>query len=38
MTVEEGLARTVNWFLANEDWWRPLLSRDGVGARLGVAG
>ena len=38
VTVEEGLARTVNWFLANEDWWRPLLSRDGVGARLGVAG
>ncbi len=38
VTVEEGLARTVDWFLANEDWWRPLLSRDGVGARLGVAG
>lgn len=38
VTVEEGLAHTVNWFLANEDWWRPLLSRDGVGARLGMAG
>ena len=38
VTVEEGLARTVDWFLTNEDWWRPLLSRDGVGARLGVAG
>ena len=23
--LEEGLARTVDWYLANEDWWRPLL-------------
>ena len=22
---EEGLAKTVDWYLANEDWWRPLL-------------
>ena len=35
--LEEGLARTVDWFLANEDWWRPLLERDGVGRRLGTA-
>ena len=35
VTVEEGLARTVDWYLANEDWWRALQSRDGVGARLG---
>jgi dTDP-glucose 4,6-dehydratase len=37
LTVEEGLRRTVEWYLANEDWWQPLLSRQGVGKRLGVA-
>jgi dTDP-glucose 4,6-dehydratase len=37
VTLEEGLARTVDWYLANEDWWRPLLDRQGVGKRLGVA-
>jgi dTDP-glucose 4,6-dehydratase len=36
VTVEEGLARTVDWYLANEGWWRALQGRDGVGARLGV--
>ncbi len=35
VTVQEGLARTVDWYLAHEDWWRALQSRDGVGARLG---
>jgi dTDP-glucose 4,6-dehydratase len=37
VTVEEGLARTVDWFLANADWWQPLQARAGVGARLGSA-
>ncbi|MRX49666.1 dTDP-glucose 4,6-dehydratase [Paracoccus sp. S-4012] len=37
VTVEEGLARTVDWYLGNEDWWRPLLAREGVGRRLGTA-
>ena len=36
VTVEEGLARTVDWYLANEHWWRPLQARQGVGQRLGV--
>ncbi|WBU63266.1 dTDP-glucose 4,6-dehydratase [Paracoccus aerodenitrificans] len=36
VTVEEGLRRTVEWYLENEDWWRPLLQRDGVGKRLGT--
>ncbi|MBE0554671.1 MAG: dTDP-glucose 4,6-dehydratase [Rhodobacteraceae bacterium] len=36
VTVEEGLERTVEWYLANEDWWRPLLARQGVGQRLGT--
>ena len=25
VTLEEGLAKTVDWYLANENWWRPLL-------------
>lgn len=37
VTLDEGLARTVDWYLAHEDWWRPLLEREGVGQRLGVA-
>ena len=36
VTVEEGLARTVQWDLDNEAWWQPLLARHGVGQRLGV--
>ncbi|WP_136650103.1 dTDP-glucose 4,6-dehydratase [Paracoccus aeridis] len=36
VTVEEGLRRTVEWYLANQDWWQPLLDREGVGKRLGT--
>jgi len=36
VTLEEGLRRTVQWFLQNEPWWRALQSRAGVGERLGV--
>jgi dTDP-glucose 4,6-dehydratase len=36
VTVEEGLAKTVQWYLDNEDWWRALQNRTGVGERLGV--
>lgn len=36
VTVEQGLAQTVQWYLDNEDWWRALQSRHGVGERLGV--
>lgn len=36
VTVEEGLERTVRWYLENADWWRPLLARKGVGQRLGT--
>jgi len=36
VTLEQGLQRTVDWYLANEDWWRPLLARSGVGQRLGA--
>jgi dTDP-glucose 4,6-dehydratase len=36
VTVEEGLERTVQWYLANESWWRALQTRAGVGDRLGL--
>ena len=36
VTVEQGLERTVQWYLDNEAWWKPLLSRAGVGTRLGT--
>lgn len=36
VTVEEGLELTVNWYLENECWWKPLLERKGVGQRLGT--
>jgi dTDP-glucose 4,6-dehydratase len=38
VTIEEGLRRTVRWYLDNEAWWRPLLARKGVGQRLGTGG
>ncbi len=36
VTVEEGLARTVDWYLANKGWWQKLQARKDVGKRLGV--
>lgn len=35
VTVEEGLEKTVKWYLDNENWWGSLLNRSGVGERLG---
>ncbi len=35
VTLEQGLRKTVEWYLENEDWWRALENRDGVGKRLG---
>ena len=26
VTVEEGLRKTVQWYLDNQNWWQPLLS------------
>ena len=37
VTVEEGLRKTVQWYLDNETWWRALQNRPGVGTRLGAA-
>ncbi|MEM7598065.1 MAG: dTDP-glucose 4,6-dehydratase [Pseudomonadota bacterium] len=35
VTLEQGLDKTVQWYLDNEAWWRPLQNRHGVGERLG---
>ncbi len=35
VTLDEGLEKTVEWYLNNEAWWRALQDRDGVGTRLG---
>jgi dTDP-glucose 4,6-dehydratase len=34
VTFEEGLRRTVRWYLDREDWWRPIRERY-AGERLG---
>ncbi|HEY1426168.1 MAG TPA: dTDP-glucose 4,6-dehydratase [Caulobacteraceae bacterium] len=36
VSFEEGLRRTVAWYLAREDWWRPIRERY-AGERLGTA-
>ena len=36
VTVDEGLRRTITWYLENEPWWRALQNRAGVGERLGT--
>ena len=35
-TFDSGIARTVDWYLANEGWWRPIVER-GAAARRGLA-
>lgn len=37
VTLEQGLELTVQWYLDNEEWWRALQNRQGVGNRLGTA-
>lgn len=34
----QGLRRTVDWYLANQDWWEPILGSSYDGGRLGLAG
>ncbi len=38
VSLQQGLRKTVQWYLDNEPWWRGLQNRDGVGQRLGVKG
>jgi dTDP-glucose 4,6-dehydratase len=37
VTLEQGLEKTVRWYLENEEWWRALQGRSGVGQRLGYS-
>lgn len=36
VTLDEGLRKTVRWYLDNTAWWQPLQARGGVGQRLGT--
>lgn len=36
VTLEEGLEKTVQWYLDNEAWWKALQMRPEVGKRLGM--
>lgn len=36
-SFESGLTRTVEWYLANDWWWRPLRDNNYAGQRLGIA-
>ena len=36
VTLEQGLEKTVQWYLDNKHWWKPLQNRSGVGKRLGT--
>lgn len=33
---EAGLARTVDWYIANSEWWMPIRGSSYAGCRLGV--
>ena len=34
-TFESGMGKTIDWYLAREDWWRPLRDKRYAGERLG---
>ncbi|RVM09491.1 GDP-mannose 4,6-dehydratase, partial [Sinorhizobium meliloti] len=34
-SFETGLSRTIDWYLANSWWWRPIRERNYRGERLG---
>ena len=36
VTFEEGLSRTVEWYLSCRDWWEPLMAERYDGRRLGT--
>jgi dTDP-glucose 4,6-dehydratase len=37
-TFDTGLGKTVDWYLANEWWWRPIFEQRYAGERLGLTG
>jgi dTDP-glucose 4,6-dehydratase len=36
-SFETGIEKTVQWYLDNEAWWRPIFERSYAGHRLGLA-
>ena len=36
VTLDEGLAQTVDWFLDNSDWWQTILDRGHTPDRIGL--
>lgn len=34
-TFDSGLSKTIDWYLANEAWWRPIRDKNYAGERLG---
>lgn len=36
VTFEEGLAKTIDWYIANDWWWGPIRNGSYAGERLGV--
>lgn len=37
VTLDEGLRRTVRWYLEHEEWWGPILARTDAQARRGLS-
>jgi dTDP-glucose 4,6-dehydratase len=37
-SFDSGIARTVRWYLDNEEWWRPLVEEKGAVKRVGLKG
>ncbi|WP_108462309.1 dTDP-glucose 4,6-dehydratase [Devosia naphthalenivorans] len=37
-SFSSGISKTIDWYLANEAWWRPIRERSYAGERLGTAG
>ncbi|MDG2222797.1 MAG: dTDP-glucose 4,6-dehydratase [Rubripirellula sp.] len=36
-SFESGIGKTIDWYLANEDWWRPIREGTYTGERLGLS-
>ena len=37
-TFESGMTKTIDWYLANDWWWKPIRAEKYAGARLGATG
>jgi dTDP-glucose 4,6-dehydratase len=35
-TPEQGLEQTIDWYLANDTWWAPLVAKQAALARRGL--